>query len=114
MKLLILFICTVSLVQAFVSFLYGVEEEEWYLDKFLDIMVRRGKYMFFMKPETPLSTTEANVITTLYFVATFYNQLLKNTADIVGTISVLFFRHILQDWLHAMKDEGYTAALVSY
>lgn len=39
-------------------------------------------------------------------------QLLKNFADLIGIISVILLRHIVNDLLHAMKDDSFTPALV--
>ena len=113
MKMLSLFICVVAFAQAFVSFLYGVEEKgEWTLDNFLATMARRGKYMLFLGKNTEMNGMETSLITFLYFVASFYNQLMKNMADTVGLLSVLFFRHVLYDLLYSLKDESFTTQMV--
>ncbi|CAG7824338.1 unnamed protein product [Allacma fusca] len=112
MKLLSTVICTVSILQALISFLYGVEEKEWELDRFLNIMENRGKHMFFIGKGTQLGSTESTIIIGLYGMAKFYGQLMKNTADIVGLLSVLFFRHLLNDLLQAMKDEAFTPQML--
>ncbi|CAG7721674.1 unnamed protein product [Allacma fusca] len=105
-------LCAMSFVQAVISVVYEIERDDWSQDHLWEEMFKQAKYMFMLGPEATSEGAVAAILIVIFVVLKFFNILLKNFADLIGLMSVILLRQVVNDLLSAMKQDNFTPSLL--